>query len=421
MSLNRTLWIMGVVLAIMVSLGARAQVRYENLHTFTRNGAGGSGVSAGLILDQEGNLYGTAESGGSADFGTVFKLSSDGSGGWRETVLFNFTGAKTGYSPVGGLVFDQAGNLYGTTSGGGSKNGGTVYKLSHDANGKWTESLLHNFAGGQDGSYPVASLIFDQAGNLYSTTFRGGSNNCADACGTVFELSPTSGRAWTEKILYRFCSQKHCSDGNLPYGTVVFDNAGNLYGTTGDGGLNCGNGLGCGVVYELSPSSSGTWTETVLHAFCAEKDCPDGLYPLDNSSLIFDQAGNLYGTTEMGGKNQAGTVFELSPGSNGTWTEKILHSFKGTDGDDPYAGVIFDKSGNLYGTTFEGGSGGGGVAYALAPNSNGGWDDVILHNFDDNPGAIVWSALVIDSQGNLYGTTYGDSNNTFGSVYEITP
>ncbi len=157
----------------------------------------------------------------------------------------------------------------------------------------------------------------------------------------------------------------------------------------------------------------------MLHAFCADQGCPDGLYPLD--TLTLDQAGNIYGTAEMGGTYQSGVVFELSPGTGGSWSESILHDFNGTDGDAPYAGVIFDQSGNLYGTTFEGGGGGGGVVYELTPNSNGGWNSVVLHNFFDNPGAIVWSGVVMDSAGNLYGTTYGDSNNTFGSVYEITP
>jgi uncharacterized repeat protein (TIGR03803 family) len=422
MSRNQTLRIMRAALlaAVLVAPGVWAQVSYDNLHTFTRGGLGGSQLTAGLVFDQAGNLYGTAESGGKDGMGTVFKLSPNGSGGWTETVLFNFTGAKTGSTPVSGLVFDGAGNLYGTTSGGGGKNGGTVYKLSPNSDGKWTETLLHNFAGGQDGIDPLTSLIFDQAGNLYGTTFRGGSSNCWDGCGTVFELSPTSGRAWTEKVIYRFCEVKGCADGSLPYGTVVFDTSGNLYSTTGDGGIvGCGDGSGCGTVYRLSPNSDGTWTQTVLHAFCADKGCPDGMYPLD--TLILDQAGNIYGTAELGGKNQDGVVFELSPGSDATWTETILHEFKGTDGDAPYAGVIFDKSGNLYGTTFEGGSGGGGVAYELIPNSSGGWGEVTLHNFDDHPGAIIWSGLVIDSQGNLYGTTYGDSNGTFGSAYKITP
>lgn len=397
-----------------------AQIGFANLHTFTHDGAGGSEPTAALILDQAGNLYGTAEAGGSHQLGTVFKLTPGADGKWTETVLFNFTGAETGSTPAAALIFDQAGNLYGTTYNGGLKNGGTAFELSPGADGKWTETLLHTFAGGKDGANPSASLIFDGAGNLYGTTFHGGSSTCSGGCGTVFELSPTSGRAWKESVLYRFCPEKGCSDGSTPYSAVIFDSAGNLYGTTGYGGnVKCGAGMGCGVVYELTPNSSASWTESVLYSFCAKDDCRDGAYPLD--SLIFDEAGNLYGTAEQGGTVGGGTVFELSPGSNGSWTEKVLHSFNGTDGDAPYAGLIFDKAGNLYGTTFEGGSGGGGVVYALTPNSNGGWDDVNLHNFYDNPGAIVWSGVVLDSAGNLYGTTYGDSNSTFGSVYEVTP
>lgn len=399
---------------------AMAQISYSNLHSFVNQGAGGSQPIGGLILDDAGNLYGTTISGGTHQLGTVFKLTPGADGHWTETVLFDFTGTKTGSNPAAGLIFDQAGNLYGTTSNGGSKNLGTAFMLSPNVNGKWTETLLHNFAGGSDGSDPISKLIFDQAGNLYGTTFRGGYNNCWAGCGAVFELSPTAGRAWTETVLYHFCPEKGCSDGELPYGTVVLDSAGNLYGTTEYGGtVGCGDGQGCGAVYELSPTESGSWTESVLHAFCGKKSCPDGAYPLD--TLTLDAAGNIYGTAEQGGKYQGGVVFQLSPGVGGSWSEEILHDFNGTDGNAPYAGVIFDRSGNLYGTTFEGGGGGGGVVYALTPNSNGGWNSVVLHNFFDNPGAIVWAGVVMDPAGNLYGTTYGDSNSTFGSVYEITP
>jgi uncharacterized repeat protein (TIGR03803 family) len=408
------------VAALFLSPAAVAQISFYNLHSFVKDGVGGSQPFGGVVLDAAGNLYGTTLSGGSHQMGTVFKLAPGAGGHWTETVLYNFAGAKTGSAPVAGLIFDQAGNLYGTTSGGGSKNSGTVFELSPDADGKWTETLLHNFAGGSDGSDPLTNLIFDQAGNLYGTTFAGGSTNCGNGCGTVFELSPTTGRAWTEKVLYRFCPDTGCSDGESPYGTVAFDSKGNLYGTTNAGGVaGCGAGRGCGLVYELSPNGSGGWTQSVLHAFCADEGCPDGAYAFD--TLTLDTAGNIYGTTAMGGKDQDGVVFKLSPGSGGTWSESILHEFNKTDGDAPYAGVIFDSSGNLYGTTFEGGGGGGGVVYKLTPNPTGLWNAFTLHNFFDNPGAIVWSGVVLDSAGNLYGTTYGDSNKTFGSVYKITP
>jgi uncharacterized repeat protein (TIGR03803 family) len=406
---------------LVMAPAVTAQITYSNLHTFVRDGVGGSEPIAALVLDGDGNLYGTTDSGGSHQLGTVFKLTPGVDGKWTETVLFNFAGAKTGSNPVGQLIFDQAGNLYGTTSSGGSNNFGTVFELSPGTNGKWTEKLLHNFAGGTDGLEPNAGVIFDGAGNLYGTTFRGGgSTNCWEGCGTVFELSPTAGAPWTETVLYRFCPEKGCSDGETPYASVILDSAGNLYGTTGWGGnAACGSGMGCGVVFELSPNGSGGWTQSVIHTFCTISNCPDGANPLD--SLIFDQAGNLYGTAEQGGTVGGGIVFELSPGSGGSWTGKVLHNFRGTDGDAPYANLIFDSTGNLFGTTFEGGAGGGGVVYELSPNSKGGWNEITLHNFYDNPGAILWSGVIMDSAGNLYGTTYGDSNNTFGSVYKITP
>jgi uncharacterized repeat protein (TIGR03803 family) len=422
MSRNKSFSLRGrLVAAFLLTMAlpnAWAQIPYKNLHTFTKDGAGGAELTGGLVLDAAGNLYGTTAVGGTRDFGTVFKLAQGSDGRWTETVLHSFVGPGDGSFPGSSLVFDQAGNLYGTTAEGGPYNRGTVFELSPGSNGRWTESVIYSFcpiANCSDGADPISSLVFDQSGNLYGTTRQGGSN----LYGTVFELKPKPIGAWTETVLYDFCPVKGCADGQQPYAGVIFDQAGNLYGTTTyGGGTQCG-GTGCGVVFKLTPNAGGSWTESVLYSFCSLSGCDDGIFPLD--SLVFDQAGNLYGTAELGGTDNDGLVFELSPSSVGAWTGKVLHTFKGTDGGAPYANLIFDTAGNLYGTTFEGGSGGGGVVFALKPKSSGAWEYIILHNFFDNPGAILFAPVVMDSAGNLYGTSYGDSNNTFGSVYEISP
>jgi len=422
---NRKLFTLAAMLVASVLVVAAtpslwAQSNSKNLHTFTKEGAGGSEPTGGLVMDQVGNLYGTAAFGGTREDGTVFKLTPGSNGHWTETVLHSFLGGEDGSIPIASMVFDQAGNLYGTTAAGGAQNWGTVFELTANSNGSWTESVLYSFCSVNkcsDGGSPASSLIFDSAGNLYGTTREGGTTGCGSVgCGTVFELMPQSNGSWKENVLYTFCPTGKCTDGEAPYAGVIFDQAGNLYGTTNMGGSGKGP---YGTVFELSPNSDGSWKETVLHSFCNLSKCLDGDNPLD--SLVFDQSGNLYGTAELGGEVGGGIVFELSPNSNGTWQGKILHSFAGKDGDAPYANLIFDQAGNLYGTTFEGGPGGGGVVFELKPNGHGGWDDYVLHNFYDNPGAIVFAGVIMDPAGNLYGVTYGDSNNTFGSVFEIMP
>jgi uncharacterized repeat protein (TIGR03803 family) len=268
----------------------------------------------------------------------------------QETVLQHFTGAN-GVAPYAGVVFDSAGNLYGTTIVGGAYENGNVFELMPVAGGGWREKVLYTFT--QPNTYAYGGVILDSAGNLYGTTFGGG----AFGYGTVYELSPTTGAKWTVTILHNFGNG---SDGRQPYSNLIFDTAGNLYGTTVYGGdVHC-NG-GCGTVFELSPTASGPWTETVLHAF--EKNGSDGHYA--ESNLVFDSSGNLYGTTISGGHSPAcgsdgcGAVFELTPAADGGCTETILNSFNNENGSVPHDGLIFDALGNLYGTTFSGGQGDG--------------------------------------------------------------
>jgi uncharacterized repeat protein (TIGR03803 family) len=284
--------------------------------------------------------------------------------------------------------------------------------------------VLHTFLQVNDGAAPTG-LIFDQAGNLYGTTEYGGLPDR----GTVFKLTPDSGGGWIESLLYIFCDSGICSDGDGPAAGVIFDQAGNLYGTTVNGGDD-GCWDSCGVVFELTPNQQGGWTESVIHSFVGGED---GGNPY--AALTFDAAGNLYGTTMSGGPSNicnagCGTVFELTPNPEGSWTEHVLRRFSGAkDGGEPYAGGTLNAAGSLFGTTYIGGnrslcdvwSGGCGVVFALASNSKGGWHESVLQTFSDKPAALPMAALIFDTTGNLYGTTSGDGTTTFGTVFEITP
>jgi uncharacterized repeat protein (TIGR03803 family) len=267
-------------------------------------------------------------------------------------VLYSFrNNAKNGNVPQAGLIFDGTGKLYGTTRFGGAYNVGTVFELAPKVGGGWTQKILHDFNSNDgDGFFPTAALIFDAAGDLYGTTYNGGTGaNCDyEGCGTVFELMPQSGGTWAEKILHSFNFDGR--DGIFPIAGLIFGASGNIYGTTTEGGTYNPD---AGTVFELTPKPGG-WTEKVVHSFGSGKD---GFDPF--GGLITDAAGNLYGTTATDGGLGYGTVFELSPRSGGGWTEKVLHRFTGYDGASPGAALIFDTAGDLYGTTFQGGSGAG--------------------------------------------------------------
>jgi uncharacterized repeat protein (TIGR03803 family) len=379
------------------------------VHSF--NGTRGKNPQGALVLDASGNLYGATSAGG-AYGGVAFMLSRNSAGTWVETVLHNFgnTKDKDGTYPQANLILDSAGNLYGITLAGGSHNQGTVYKLSPAGGGKWTETILHSFSGGtsvntDDGAEPEAGLLFDSAGNLYGTTAAGGNYGQ----GTAFELSPASGGGWTEKIIWSFGNG---TDGANPEGSLVSDSAGNLYGTTERGGVQ-----NSGTVYELS-EAGGTWTDAVLHSFGATPQ--DGLTPM--STLAFDASGNLYGTTQTGGSGY-GTVFELSSVGGGNWTETVLHNFaSGSDGSGPGSEqLVLDAAGNLYGTTSYGGSHTAGTVFELSP-SLGGWTETVIHSFGGvNDGEFPYAGVILDSAGNLYGATLEGGNSGSGIVYEITP
>jgi uncharacterized repeat protein (TIGR03803 family) len=392
------------MLTLLLTPPAWAASKFKTLY---QGGKNGSFFYAGVTFDSAGNLYGTTHGGGAYKRGTVFKLTPNGDGRWKETLLHSFE-----YDGVpGGLILDHVGNLYGI-------QGNTIFQLTANGDGTWTESLLYIFCqldNCSDGQVPVGSLIFDQAGNLYGTTWEGG----AFEWGTVFKLAPNQDGTWTETVLFNFSGGP---DGKAPSAGLILDPAGNLYGTTYLGGNNnhCGSD-GCGVVFKLSQNENGTWTESVLHSF---EGGNDGSGP--GAGLTFDSAGNLYGTTSEGGVHVGGTVFQLTPNSDGSWTESVLHSFQsfgkaGKDGSDPAAGLILDLAGNLYGTTAYGGAYNYGTVFKLKPTVNSGWKETVLHSFGSRPGAYPVAGLTLDSQGRLYGTTRGYMRKSPGSVFELTP
>jgi len=420
------------VFALTVVLAQSAQAQtFKVLHTFT-GGADGASPLAGVTMDEAGNLYGTTSAGGGSGDGTVFRLSKKGSN-WILNPLYTFTGGNDGGSPWATVVFGPDGNLYGTTTYGGEGGCdyglgcGTVFQLKpfptacKTAVCGWQETVLYRFTGGSDGANPgYGDLIFDQAGNLYGTTAVGGNQGglCSNfgGCGVVFELTPSYG-GWTEKVLYSFTES---SDGFQPYAGLIFDNAGNLYGTTVSGGFtwgDCDEEAGCGVVFELTPSNGG-WTENVLYTFYGGND-GDNPY----AGLIFDASGNLYGATPNDGEGNRGTIFKLTP-SGGGWIFSVVYSFTG--GGGPAASLTMDAAGNLYGTTNGGGAYGAGNVFKLTP-SGGGWTYTSLHDFTGgSDGSAPDCNVIFDANGNLYGTTVwgGSSQNCYngcGVVWEITP
>ena len=303
--------------------------------------------SGRLLVTKDGTIFGTA-AGGEQGYGAVYKLTPSGTT-YTETILHVF---GVGEAPINaGVIVDYAGNLYGETAGGGQFGYGTIYELQRTSTG-YRYLLLYSFHQ-NEGDFPSGGLTFDQAGNLYGTTNAGG----AALLGTIFELLHGSNGTWTESTLYTF---QGTSDGMFPDGGVVFDASGNLFGTTANGGEpSCAKGLGCGEVYELSPSG-GVWTKTVLHLFT---DTPDGSAP--DAGLAIDRFGNLFGTTNNGGTAGTGALFEVSPTSIG-WTKTVLHSFTdGADGGFLTSPVTLDLKGNIFGVASSGGVGGYGVAFAF--------------------------------------------------------
>jgi len=407
-----------VMAALFAATTAAAQVETV-LHSFTGPFTDGSNPLSNLVVDKAGNLYGTTYAGGAVGLGTVFELSPQAGGGWTEEILHNFNNESSdGYFPYAGLTIDASGNLFGTTSTGGigdceiDMGCGTVFELTH-VGGAWREKIIYSFKGGVDGFSPLGGVIFDGSGKLYGVTNLGG----AYSQGVVFELILKAGE-WGEHLLHTFHhdGEKHL-DGANPVPGLVCDALGNLYGTTTDGGA-----YGYGTVFEMVRGAGESWAEKILYSF--NNNLTDGLVP--DAGVIFDSSGNLYGTNVGGGQYAEGTVFELVPQSGGSWSEVVLHNFSadGTDGFPPQGGVIFDTSGSLYGTTVNGGSGinPSGIVYKLTPSSGGAWTENILFNFGESgSGSSPAASLVFDASGNLYGTTQSGGTYNFGTVFELVP
>ena len=399
----------------MMAIGpplARAQT-LTVLHSFSGEGDGAFPES-GLTMDRAGRLYGTTYRGQFTP-GLVFRIV-DMRSNWVLNPLHNFTYSNGGY-PASQMIFGPDGNLYGTTYAAGQGSCylgdgcGVVFRMQPSASAcvsvscPWTETVLHTFTGASDGGNPIGDIVFDAAGNLYGATQYGGANICEGVgCGVVYKLTPSS-NGWTETVIHDFAGG---SDGFMPSGGVMSDTAGNLYGVTADGGT-----VNDGVVYELTPSMDG-WTETVLYTF---QGTNQGAHPL--GTLVADPAGNLYGST--GGDYTYGSrVFELA--QPGTWTYQILWNFPGWT--TPAAGLTLDNSGNVYGAIQDAGD-----ALFELTHSNGNWSLVTLHSFSQSEGVGLNGGLVFDSSGNLYGTAQsgGDLNcevgygEGCGTVWEFTP
>jgi uncharacterized repeat protein (TIGR03803 family) len=419
--LNR---VIAVATLVLLTTGSAWSAGHKVLYNFTPHN---TPPSSGLVVDTKGNAYGTTSVGpsGRYNFGTVYQLSP--TSGYHVLFGFRLTG-KDGKAPQGNLAIDSAGNLYGTTIYGGPNtsqcNGagcGVVYKLSPPSNGVglWTQTILYSFcsqANCTDGANPQAGVILDSSGNLYGTTEVGGiSSQC---CGTVFELSPTQS-GWTESVISNLIG----IGASTPESGLIFDAVGNLYGTTAHGGEG-----GAGTVFELSPSGGG-WTGSILYSFQSFTGSVDGCDPLagvifDAAGNLFGttSTGGLYSGGCFG---NFGTVFELMPDGNAGWTETAIYNFGGgNDGSDPTAGLAIDSSGNLYGTTFYGGSSQDfGTIFELIPGAGGQWTERVFRLAGDNTGYWPSAPVILNSAGKVFGTTTqgGRNANYGGVVFEITP
>jgi uncharacterized repeat protein (TIGR03803 family) len=415
---------LALILASLVGTGVAATEKV--LYSFS--GSDGSVPWGSLIFDKAGNLYGTTYQGGAYGYGTVFELTPLGDGVWTETVLHSFnSNGHDGAGPDAALVFDKQGNLYGTTYYGGAgactsgqyPGCGTVFRLCPNLKGSWTEEVIHTFRAGTDGAFPASALVLGSVGILYGTTASGGTGPCT--AGDYVGCGTVFVLIPVKNGRWESIaySFQGGNDGEFPNGPVLLDAANNLYGTAEEGGASCPAGVTCGVVFKLS-CSHGKVVNTILHDFVGGND---GQWP--TGPLISDAHGDLYGTTIEGGGNDlnclygCGTVFELSRHSSG-WTERVLYSFSGgNDGIFPFGGVIEDNAGNLYGTTELGGVGGG-SGTVFELDSKG--NETVLYSFTGgSDGADPYVGLTSDASGNLYGVTALGGTHNDGVVFEVIP
>jgi uncharacterized repeat protein (TIGR03803 family) len=411
--MGRILAILAIGTMMALAGGARAARREHVIYGFSGNRDGGY-PDGDLVVDSAGNIYGTTVEGGKFDSGAVFKLTPSGNS-WAETVLYSFTSGADGGQPYGGVTLDARGNLYGTAVIGGDFTGencvedgcGVVFKLTHSG-GKWTETVIHSFTGGSDGYGPGSGLTFDQQGNLYGMTPTGG----ADGFGDIYQLSPGQNVKWRLKVIHTFTGGEDGGTGSA--GRLIFDGAGNLYGVATVGGAN-----GAGTAYKLTLNSDGKWRLKTLYAFKGE---PDAGFPY--GGLVLDASGNLYGTSYYDGANDVGAVYRLAR-RNGVWTETVLYSFKGNeDGSGPISTLVFDAAGDLYGTTSEGGAAGCscGTIFKLTPGGHGNWKTSVPYRFKGVPDSgFAYNGMATDAAGNFYGTTVRGGADNEGAVFQFTP
>ena len=427
-----------LAIALFSTYGAYAQTEIL-LHTFTGGNDGSEGGNfssigsdaGNLVFDSSGNLYGSAIQGGAAETvcgagcGVIYELSPNGSGDWAQNILHIFRGSD-GFMPKSGVVLDPAGNIYGTTEWGGPclitgcgpncliYGCGVAYELSPAGGGQWNFKILHAFTGGADGANPWGNLILDASGNLYGGTVLGGAlGKCpSEGCGVIFELSPQANGSWKETVLHTFAQ----TDGEQSYGGLTLDASGNLFGTTAHGGS-----VGWGVVFRVAPSSSSKWTYSILHDFVGYQD---GANPAGN--LLIDRAGNIFGATTdgglhaCGGDEGCGVIFEISPSSTGRWTKRNLYIVPDSASILPNGSMAADSAGNLY-ETLRGSGGIYGAVIELSPGSSG-WTERTVFDFSGTAtGEYPNGGVVLDPFGNLYGATStgGLGSCSCGVIYEL--
>ena len=394
-SMKLTAVVLAAVSALLLMSTPPAAAQTESvLYSFT-GGADGANLNARLTL-HNGNLYGTTLNGGAYGQGSIFQLVPNGSGGWTKTTLYSFcpggAACVDGQNPYSSYVtFDSAGNLYGTALNGGTLGNGVVWELSPSGSG-WLETVVHNFQNSPDGANPINGLIADSAGNLYGTTYAGGA---AGGNGSIFELSKVNG-VWTETPLYSI---------NSNGSGLIIDSSGNIYGTSFNS------------VFELASNGQGGYIFSTLFTFNPAKAATQGSNPV--GTLAFDSAGRLWGTTETGGANNDGVVYKLTKGTSG-WTQAMLGSFNQTYGINPTAGLVFDSSGNMYGTTQLGGFYGGGTVYEISPKGKT-YAPRIVFRFNGTDGGQLIAPLILDGAGYLYGTSYIGGTTGNGTVFAVNP
>ncbi len=324
------------------------------LYSFT-GGADGGEPYKGVTLDVQGNLYGTAVTGGTGSCeggcGVVYKLTNSG-GSWSQSVIHYFSGGNDGSGPGAGLTIDNHGNLYGMAPTGGANGLGVIYRLNPDTSGNWKFKVIHTFTGGTDGATGSAGRLLLHSGHLYGVATAGGANGK----GAAFELTPSQAGEWNLNTIYAFKGQP---DAGFPYGGLLLDASGNLYGTTYYDGAN-----NLGSVYQLSPAATGQWKEKVLYSFKGGRNGQNSISNLvfDAAGNLYGT------TSEGGAACSCGTIFKLAPGANGMWTESVTHRFHGPpDGAFAYNGMVADSAGNFYGATVHGGTGDDGSIYKFTP------------------------------------------------------